>query len=394
MKVLVQNPFMHAGGAENRQRWLMQALVRRPDIDEVHFMFVGAESQHQIEASGKMHFWQLKPGHTEDVTKEIIKQYDVDIVQLHNNQLIGVDGIALAQKVGLPTIWVMHDFWPLCWQRFFTKVWQADSEELCYEIDPDKCATCVGDYYSLLTKKQREVVNNCDVGIVPSKRIRDIFYRNNFLKDKMEVVEPWIDLSLFKPEASIQKKDWQVLFAGNYIPHKGINVLLKAWDIVQRRLPMSNLIAQGDARCKNETIGLAKKLKLTNVSLIETVPQEHLKRLYIESAITVFPSIWEETIGLIWVESLACGTPVICSHTGSIPELLKYGGETFEPRNHVELAETIIDFLLSPSKRNAYAQEGHRYVHQAFSPERAAEDFMKIYTALELKKYGNVEKIS
>jgi len=394
MKILIQNPYMHAGGAEVRQRLLMQALIRRPDVDEVHFMFVGSEPHHQIEAEGKMHLWQIKPGHTEDVTKEIIKKYDVDIVQLHNNQLIGTDGIALAQKIGIPTIWVMHDFWPLCWQRFLTKVWQADSEELCYDIDPVKCSACVGDYYYLLTKKQREVINNCDAGVVPSKRIRDIFYRNDLLKDKMEIVEPWVDLSLFKPETSIQKNNWQVLFAGNYIPHKGINVLLKAWDIVQRRLPMAKLIAQGDTRCKNETIGLAKKLKLVNVSLIETVPQEHLKRLYIESAVTVFPSIWEETIGLIWVESLASGTPVICSRTGSIPELLKYGGETFEPRNHVELAETIIDFLLSPSKRNAYAQEGYRYVHQAFKPERAAEDFMKIYTALELKKYENVEKIN
>jgi len=176
MKILVQNPYMHAGGAENRQRLLMQALIRRPDVDEVHFMFIGSEPHHQIDADGKMHLWQIKNGRTEAVTKEIIKKYDIDVVQLHNNQLIGTDGIALAQKIGLPTIWVMHDFWPLCWYRFLTKVWQADSEELCYEIDPVKCAACVGDYYALLTKKQRDVVNNCDAGVVPSKRIRDIFY--------------------------------------------------------------------------------------------------------------------------------------------------------------------------------------------------------------------------
>ena len=385
--ILVQNPYMHAGGAENRQRALIQALVKRPDVDIVHFMFIGSEPHHQIDANGKFHLWQFRPGRTKALTKEIIKNFDIDVVQLHNDQVVGTDGIELAQSVGIPTAWVMHDFWPLCSQRFMTKVWTADQEEICYKYDGYKCRDCVGDYQYMMTEKKRNVLNNCDIGIVPSERIRNIFYDNDFLKDKMEIVKPWVKLELFQPDPQVRKKEWQVLFAGNFIPHKGINVLLKAWDIVQRRLPQSNLIAQGDARCRNQTIQLAKKLKVTNVNLIETVKQEQLKVLYNESAVVVFPSFWEETIGLIWVESLACGTPVICSHTGSIPELLQYGGETFPPRDHVALAEKIIKFLLSPSLRTKYGIEGHRYVHQNFTPARAAEDFMRIYDKLEMMSY-------
>jgi len=388
LNILVQNPFMRSGGAENRIRTLLQALVKRPDIDEVHFMFSGPEAHHQVEAGGKFHYWQIRKNHTKSVTENILRDYDIDVVQLHNNQIIGVEGIKLAQEKGIPTVWLMHDFWCVCHQRFLTKVWEADFTDLCYEINPQKCLDCVGAYNYLCTKREREVVQNCDVGIVPSERIRNIFYNVDFMKDKMIIVKPWIDLSLFKPIPEKAKKPYQVLYAsGNFIPHKGINVLLRAWELVNRRLPEANLIAIGDQRSLRETVDLSKKLKLQNINLIQRVEQDKLKEIYYESALTIFPSIWEETIGLVWIESLAVGTPVICSATGSIPELLKEGGEMFEPRNHVELASTILDLLLSPSKRAKLAVAGNRYVHSEFRPERAADDFTKIYYRLEGENY-------
>jgi len=386
IKVLIQNPYIRAGGAENRIRTLLKALVSRPDIEEVHFMFIGAEPHHKVENDGKFHFWQIRNNRTKSVTETIINNYDIDVVQLHNNQLIGVEGIKYAQEVGIPTIWVMHDFWTLCPNRFFCPVWHAEDHELCYEVNESKCIDCVGSYEYLRTKRQREVVENCNVGIVPSKRIRDIFYDAGFMKGKMKIVDPWIDLSLFKPQPVAQKPA-QVLFAsGNYIPHKGIKVLLRAWDHVQRRLPHANLVAIGDQRCLAETVGLSKKLRLQNVNLINPMPQENLRNLYTESTVTIFPSIWEETIGLTWIESLACGTPVICSETGSIPEVLKFGGVTFPPRDHVELAGEIMDMLMNVPKRVKLATEGIKYVNEAFKPERAAEDFTKLYYMLGDKR--------
>jgi glycosyltransferase involved in cell wall biosynthesis len=353
-------------------------------------MYYGVEPHHKVEAEGKFHYWQIKGNTTEAMTKKLIKDFDIDVVQLHNDQYIGTDGIKYAQSIGIPTIWVMHDFWPLCHQRFFTKVWQADSEELCYSIDEYKCNECVTPYYTTLTKRMREVINNCDMGIVPSEKIKKMFEDCGVLKGKLRIVEPWIDLSLFKPQP-VPQKPWQVLFAsGNYIPHKGINVLLRAWDLVQRRLPQASLIAIGDDRCARESIALAKTLKLQNVNFIGRVEQNRLNSMYTESAVTIFPSIWEETIGLVWLESLACGTPVICSETGSIPELLKYGGELFPPRDHVALAEKIVDMLLSPGKRQLLARQGMNYVNQNFQPSRAGRDFTQIYHELEARKIDEI----
>lgn len=388
LKILVQNPYMEAGGAENRIKALLQGLVNRPDVDEVHFLFAGIESYHQIQSKDKFHLWQVKPARTAKVTKQIIENYNIDVVQLHNNQEIGTDGLQVAQDMGIPTVWVMHDFWPICTMRFMSKVWQADREPNCDNYDFYKCRDCVGQFEYEMTEVQRNIINKCDVGIVPSNKIKGIFEHNNLLNGKWQVVDPWIDLNMFYPDKTVQRKPWQILFAGNFIPHKGINVLLKAWKLVNRRLPMANIVAIGDQRCINETTDLAKELDLQNVSFINHLPQNQLRSMYNESALTIFPSIWEETIGLIWIESLACGTPVICSDVGSMKELLTKGGELFEPRNHVELAEKIVDLLLSPSKRNVYAREGFEYVNSRFQPARAANDFANLYYRLEAKRIG------
>jgi len=386
MKVLIQNPYYKSGGAENRIRMLIQALVRRPEIEEVHFMFHGIEPNHVVQAEDKLHMWQFPTGRTRKVTKNLINEFDIDIVQFHNNQLIGTDGLGYAQEQGIPTVWVMHDFWPLCPQRFLTDVWKADSIEPCEIVDPYKCFECVGKYNYEVYDMQRKVINKCDVGIVPSKRIADIFEKNGLLKGKWMITDPWINHEIFKP-LPLKRNPWQVAFVGNYIPHKGINVILKAWELVNRRLTEASLIAIGDNRCLNETIAMAQSLQLKNINMIQRVEQEKLAQIFNESALTIFPSIWEETAGLTWIESLACGTPVIASRTGSIPELSEQGVNLFERGNHVELAENIVDLLLSPSKRNTLAKDGHDYVRK-YDPDRAGQVFTNLYYQLEAMKVG------
>jgi len=384
MNILVQNPYMQAGGAENRIRNLLEVLINRNDIDVIHFMFIGQETAHNIQSDGKFHLWQVRKDNVLGATKNIIKEFDIDIVQLHNNQMIGTDGIEYAQSIGIPTIWVMHDFWTLCAMRFMIPVWDAMKHPVCDKIDQDKCTQCVGDYEWRITKQQREVVNNCDVAIVPSERIKKIFERNNFMVGKLKVIVPWITLDKFHPTGA-SHDGMQVFFAGNFIQHKGIMVLLKAWAIVQKRLPQARLVIQGDSRMGFQTSNFINSLGLQNVRMMNHMPQEQLRNLFNTSAVTVFPSIWEETFGQVWAESLACGTPVIASKIGGIADTMKEGGVFFEPRNHVELAENIIDLLLSPSKRQVLANAGVNYVRTAFTRERAAAEFVELYYKLEAR---------
>ena len=230
--------------------------------------------------------------------------------------------------------------------------------------------------------KIREVVNRADVGIAASNNMIHVFERNNLLKGKWKKVTPWVNTKVFYRDSSIRKSPTTVMFAGNYIPHKGSWVLLEAWKHVIRRIPNARLVIQGDERFMNQTIMRIRRYDLKNVQMVRKMPQDHLRGLYNEASICVFPSIWEETFGLIRGESLLCETPVVASRIGGITEHAKYGHVLFEAGNHYQLAEELIDLLLDYERRGILAREGREYALREFNPQRACSDMIRIYEEL------------
>lgn len=79
----------------------------------------------------------------------------------------------------------------------------------------------------------------------------------------------------------------------------------------------------------------------------------------------IFPTMLYESLGLVGIEAMACGCPVIGSDIGCLPEYIKEGitGFLFEPGNSHELAERIVDFYkLTEKQRNTMRLEAIRYV--------------------------------
>jgi len=378
MNVLLLNPYRKAGGAEVRQQLLLREFQKHSAIDEVHFLFIG-EPAHKQE--GKIHYWSTTRGMVAKVVKKLIEKFNVEIVQQHNFQEMGTKGVVIAKKLGVPTIYVAHDYRALCPQHFMIDVFRAMDVEPCYKIEWDKCKRCVGWYNTWTTMKYRKELELCDVGIAASKRMIEIFEMNNFLKGKWEVITPWVDIETFYPEPGVTKR-MQCCVINNFIPHKGAWVAVKAWKIVSKRLPQARLYLQGDARWMPQLSHMIRYLRLENVTLLQRMETRDLRLLYSRSWFTVVPSIWEATFELVRAESLCCGTPVIASRIGSIPETSKYGHVLFEPRNYEELADCMIDLFLDQEKAEKLAREGMQWARKEFDPKRAADDFVNLYTRL------------
>jgi len=308
MNILLVNPYRRAGGAEVRQRLLLEEFQKHPAIDAIHFLYLG-EPKHKQE--GKIHFWQTTRGMIPKITGKIIKKFKIEIMQQHNFQEIGTKAVIIAKKMNIPVIYVAHDYRALCPQHFMMDVFHGIDSEICYEIDFDKCSRCVGWYNTWLTGQYRNDLQECDVGVAASKRMIDIFERNDFLVGKWEVITPWVDIKNFYPEPNVSKK-LQCCTINNYIPHKGAWVVAKAWKIVSKRLPQAHLIMQGDQRWLPQLGQMLRYYKLRNVALLSRMKLEDLRRLYTQSWFTIVASIWEATFELIRGESLCCGTPVAC----------------------------------------------------------------------------------
>jgi glycosyltransferase involved in cell wall biosynthesis len=90
---------------------------------------------------------------------------------------------------------------------------------------------------------------------------------------------------------------------------------------------------------------------------------------------TLFPIEWEEPFGLVMIESMACGTPVIATRHGAVPEVIEHGRSGIVVDHYRDMARVIEQAdELDPF-------ELRRYVEEEFSPQRMVRDYVEAYEA-------------
>src|SRR5919198_750676 len=88
---------------------------------------------------------------------------------------------------------------------------------------------------------------------------------------------------------------------------------------------------------------------------------------------TLFPIEWEEPFGLVMIESMACGTPVIATRRGAVPEVIEQG------RSGIIVDDYRIMPLALEEADRIDPMECRRYVEERFAPERMVADYVKAY---------------
>jgi len=203
-------------------------------------------------------------------------------------------------------------------------------------------------YNKTISESDKIIVNSNDI---KSK----VLNLTGVEKNKVKVVSPGISYNIFFPMADdkiINQKDSYLidpnkvvlLFAGNAIKRKGLDILITALEsLTKEQLSKITLIicSEGpeiiNARDRLNQIPNLKQSTL----FIKKVQQYELNILYNIATLFIFPSR-EEPLGLVGLEALACGTPVVGSNVGGIPEYVNNeNGYLFDPNNPKELSKII-----------------------------------------------------
>jgi glycosyltransferase involved in cell wall biosynthesis len=151
-----------------------------------------------------------------------------------------------------------------------------------------------------------------------------------------------------------------ILFVGNLKPSKNVAGLLKAFSVLKARdrIPHRLLVIGDDATGRPATMKLAQQLGLDGaVTFVASVSDDQLRYAYCGADLTVMPS-FEEGFGLPILESMACGTPVTCSDSASLPEIGGPAAEYFDPRDVESMAAAIEAVLLSTDRWRELHQLG------------------------------------
>ncbi|HET9495072.1 MAG TPA: glycosyltransferase [Chloroflexia bacterium] len=201
---------------------------------------------------------------------------------------------------------------------------------------------------------------------------------------KISVIPAGVDTELFHPRdrARVRRQlglpdlDTPILlFVGRIERLKGIDTLLESVAVVSRFCAGRNLkvlIVGGGDQTEDENAELRRVVQLhrdlnleEQVEFVGSKPQEMLPLYYSAADITIMPSHYE-SFGLVAVESMASGTPVIASNVGGLSYTVKNGETGFlvPEENHFALAEQVHTLLKNPDLRESMGEAAARHAQQ------------------------------
>ena len=217
--------------------------------------------------------------------------------------------------------------------------------------------------------------------------IRKISPKTNVL-----VIPMGVDLSDFSPKkksAKLRKElngDPIILSVGRLAEKKGLKYLLLAMPDVIKSFPKAKLVIIGYGPLRQGLENLAAKLNLKrNVVFLGEKKHKELPAHYASADIFVAPSIVTksgdtEGLGVVLLESLASGTPVVGSNVGGIPDIIKHNktGLLVEQKNPGQLANAMIRMLSDKKLRAGTVRNSTALLQKSFSWEVIADRFAKI----------------
>lgn len=229
-------------------------------------------------------------------------------------------------------------------------------------------------WWRLLRRRARRLESSCRF-LFASHTLRAGAREAGFDPSRAEVTHPGIDLDLFT-HSGREKPDWswRLLYCGRIDERKGIDTAIEAL----RHLPPEatlRIVGGGDASHLAQLHALVDRLGLESRVSFERHRRSELPGIYAAADALIFPVRWVEPFGLVPLESMACGTPVVATGRGGSGEYLRdgencllFGVEGGTPA----LAQALDRLARDPGLRGRLAATG-RTVAERF-PESAFND--------------------
>ena len=301
---------------------------------------------------------------------------DADIVHVHTPFVMGIYGIMSGRMRSVPVIWTFH--------TMFT------NRDAINQYAPGNTM-----FKKLVMKHSwsyvKFIANRCDAVIAPTETIRKKLYGAGIRN--VVVVPNGVNLKRFKREKStalrrklLKGDKWMVLYVGRLSKEKNIDTLISAAKILKEKRIKFVIVGDGPyaAHVKNRVL----KLGLEDRFVFAGKITKGLVRYYNAADLLCLPSTFE-TQGIVCIESMACGTPVVGADYLALKEIIRNGknGEKFRPKDPKDCARKIEKVINNVRSYRDCESTANRY-----SIKVATDQLLSLYGDLIEKRSRNKTK--
>ena len=235
------------------------------------------------------------------------------------------------------------------------------------------------------TTMQRRVARRIGRAItVSSSSAADIARDFGLNPRRIHVVPVGIDPAMFRPLPDVERVPGRIITTASAdVPLKGLVILLEA---VAKLLVEHDveLVVVGKRKRGGATDAALARLGIEHaVRFVSGIDDEELVRLLNSAQVAVVPSLYEG-FSLPAIEAMACGTPLVATSGGALPEVVGTGGDTariVEPGDPSALAMEIASLLEDPEARASLGEHGRARVLERFTWSSAARQTVALYRA-------------
>jgi D-inositol-3-phosphate glycosyltransferase len=335
-------------------RELARELGRRGHRVDVYARAHDPTDDQIVELGENARLIHLQAGEVEDIHKLVVYSYLADF-------LCELD--SFTKLSGLQYDLIHSHYWLSGWLgRCVQRWWNVPHITMFHTLGAVKNAIGVGeDEPELRIRAERELAKDCHRIIAATEREKeDLIRYYDASAETIKVIPCGVNLELFQPvDKGIARRqlgfndDTIILFVGRIDPLKGIDRLLMAMTYLEKRQGLRLVVIGGDDDGEAEVERLqrlSQKLDIQDsVTFAGPVRQEELPSYYSAARVCVLPSYYE-SFGLVPLESLACGTPVVAAGVGGIESVVRQDETGYVVKDNApfRLAERIAALLSRP----------------------------------------------
>ena len=252
-------------------------------------------------------------------------------------------------------------------------------------------------FNNVSVRRKKEIkyftLSQADFFICYTEKAKKVLIKEGVNPKKIKVIKLGIDIDKFKPNNDkitrsrnfVNEDLLTILFVGRLVEEKGIMDLYEAFKNIKSK-PASwriKLKIIGDGSLKLKIQSLIEADGLENLVSIEKKDYREMPEVYREADILVLPSkktnTWEEQYGMVLVEAMASGLPIIAYNIGAIPEVVDNAGILIMDGNVKNLTVSLKKLLASEDLRRKLGKIGRERAEKYFDANRTAIQIKKLY---------------